>query len=79
MEQITNLLNSIDSFLWGPPLLILLVGTGAYLTFRLKFLQIRKLPLALKLVFSGNKENEKDDCEGDVTPFAALCTAQFPD
>ncbi|MDY5911214.1 MAG: sodium:alanine symporter family protein [Inconstantimicrobium porci] len=75
MEQITNLLNSIDSFLWGPPLLILLVGTGAYLTFRLKFLQIRKLPLALKLVFSGNKENEKDDCEGDVTPFAALCTA----
>ena len=46
-----NLLNQIDNLVWGVPLLLLLVGTGIYLTIRLKLLQILKLPLALKYVF----------------------------
>ncbi len=46
-----NLLNQIDNLVWGVPLLVLLVGTGIYLTIRLKLLQILKLPLALKYVF----------------------------
>ena len=41
-----NLLNMVDSFIWGPPLLILLVGTGILFTFRLGFIQITKLPKA---------------------------------
>ena len=41
-----NLLNQIDNLVWGVPLLMLLVGTGIYLTIRLKLLQILKLPLA---------------------------------
>ncbi|MFV0422251.1 alanine/glycine:cation symporter family protein [Oleidesulfovibrio sp.] len=72
MTDITTLLQSINSFVWGPPLLALLVGTGIYLTVRLGLLQIMRLPLALKLVFSGDKGTRN---EGDVSPFAALCTA----
>ena len=41
-----ELLNAIDSFVWGPPLLVLLVGTGIILSARLRFLQIGKLPRA---------------------------------
>ena len=47
-----ELLNEIDSFVWGPPLLVLLVGTGIWLTLRLNLLQVLKLPMALKLIFS---------------------------
>lgn len=67
------LLNQIDSLVWGPPLLILLVGTGLYLTVRLGLLQVRRLPLALKLLFA--KEEHSEMSRGDVSSFAALCTA----
>ncbi len=72
MEQLTQLLGKIDSFIWGPPLLILLVGTGIYLTVGLGLLQITRLPLALKYVFTRQR---KEGLKGDVSPFAALCTA----
>ncbi|MFT7682287.1 MAG: AGCS family alanine or glycine:cation symporter [Moritella dasanensis] len=76
-QPLQNILQSIDHFIWGPPLLLLLVGTGIYLTLRLGFLQITKLPLALKYLFSADKsdgasENHK---QGDISSFAALCTA----
>ena len=65
-------LTAVDNLIWGPPLLIMLVGTGIYLTFKLGFLQITKLKLALKFVFSKDDEtNEK----GDISSFGALCTA----
>ena len=64
-----ELLKSIDAFAWGPPLLILLVGTGIYLTVRLGLLQILYLPKAFQLIFT------KDKGHGDVSSFAALCTA----
>ena len=47
-----DIINKVSSFVWGPPTLILIVGTGLYLTFRLGFLQIRTLPYALKLAYS---------------------------
>lgn len=72
MEQLTQLLGKIDSFVWGPPLLILLVGTGIYLTVGLGLLQVIRLPLALKYVFTRQR---KEGLKGDVSPFAALCTA----
>lgn len=65
-----NLLNQLDSFIWGPPLLILLVGTGIYLTVRLGLIQIIKLPRALKLIFKA-----ENDGSGDISSFGALCTA----
>ncbi|WP_455767635.1 alanine/glycine:cation symporter family protein [Phascolarctobacterium succinatutens] len=65
-----EILNEIDAFVWGPPLLVLLVGTGILLTLRLKLLQVFKLPQALGLIFSA-----KNDGSGDVNSFKALCTA----
>ncbi|UPA31639.1 sodium:alanine symporter family protein [Terrisporobacter glycolicus] len=65
-----NLLNKVDSFIWGPPLLVLLVGTGIYLTVRLGLIQIIKLPEALKLIFKA-----ENDGNGDISSFGALCTA----
>ena len=73
MEKLIQIFSKIDSIVWGAPLLILLVGTGIYLTVRLGFLQIRKLPLAFKYLFS--KEDEDSQGVGDVTSFQALCTA----
>jgi len=72
MEMIMNVLNRIDSFVWGPPLLIMLMGTGIYLTVRLGLLQVFKLPLAIKYLFVDDKDGEG---QGDVSSFAALCTA----
>jgi AGCS family alanine or glycine:cation symporter len=64
------MLNAIDSFMWGPPLITLLVGTGIYLTLRLKLLQVVRLPKALSLIFKA-----KNHGEGDVSSFKALCVA----
>lgn len=46
---------ALDSFVWGVPLLVLLVGTGIYLSTRLRLLQVLKLPLAFKLIFAEDK------------------------
>ncbi|SDH62745.1 alanine or glycine:cation symporter, AGCS family [Vibrio xiamenensis] len=73
MNDLQTILHRIDNFVWGPPLLILLVGTGIFFTFRLGMLQFRHLPTALKLVFCRDKS--KSRAEGDVSSFAALCTA----
>ena len=73
--QLKDLLQNISDFIWGPPLLILLVGTGVYLTLRLRLLQIFKLPLALKYVFGKDEEENDEGAEGDVSSFGALCTA----
>ena len=73
MNTFHNTLVTIDNFIWGPPLLILLVGTGIYFTFRLRIFQLRHLPTALKMVFS--KEENQSTGKGDVSSFAALCTA----
>ncbi|MCR5784632.1 MAG: sodium:alanine symporter family protein [Eubacterium sp.] len=65
-----TILTSIDDFVWGPVLIILILATGIYLTARVGFLQIRHLGKALKFMV----KNE-DDGKGEVTSFGALCTA----
>ena len=70
--NIVEILNKVDNLVWGAPLLILLMGTGIYLTVKLGLLQITKLPLALKYLFQKDKNSSE---EGDVSSFAALCTA----
>jgi AGCS family alanine or glycine:cation symporter len=72
MKQLEEFLGEVSSFVWGPPLLILLVGTGIYLTIRLGLLQVRLLPYALKLVFTKNQDKKS---VGDITHFQALSTA----
>lgn len=72
MEALTEFLGTISGYVWGPPLLILLVGTGIFLTVRLGILQLRLLPYALKLTFSKNPDK---DAQGDISHFQALSTA----
>ncbi|TWK08745.1 Amino-acid carrier protein AlsT [Bacillus licheniformis] len=72
MEFISHIVDTMNGFLWGPPLLILIVGTGIYLTFRLAFLQVRLLPYSLKLAFSRHQDKSS---EGDISHFQALMTA----
>ena len=64
-----NFFTMLDDMVWGAPLLILLVGTGIYLTVRLGLLQVLKLPKAFKLIFADDKG------QGDISSFAALATA----
>ena len=72
-NEMECILNSINEVVWGLPLLMLLVGTGIYFTFKLGFLQITKLPLAIKYLFV--KDEDEKNGEGDISSFAALCTA----
>ncbi len=70
MKSFTDFLVWIDGIVWGVPLIVLIMGTGIYLTIRLGVLQFRKLPKALKYMV----KNEQDGV-GEVSSFGALCTA----
>lgn len=70
-ETINNILVAIDDFVWGVPLIVLILATGIFLTIRLKGLQFTKLGLAFKYMF----KNESSGKDGEVSSFAALCTA----
>lgn len=67
-------LDAIDRVIWGPVMLCLLVGTGVYLTFILRFLTWRHLPAALREAFSRPSFARRKGA-GDISPFAALMTA----
>ena len=70
MESFLPMLNAVDSFLWGVPLITLLVGTGILLTIRLSLIQVVHLPRALALILRA-----KNHGEGDISSFKALCVA----
>lgn len=74
MELFSEILSKVDDFVWGPVMLILLVGTGIFLTIRLKFLTWRNLGYALKSVLSRDARTKKRG-SGDISPFSALMTA----
>ncbi len=70
MHTIETIVATLSSWVWGPPMLTLLLGTGLYLTILLKGMQFRALPLAFKLIFHKDHHHE-----GDISHFAALMTA----
>ncbi len=70
MELIENIVSTLSGIVWGAPMLILLVGTGLYLTIRLKGMQFWALGHALKLIF-----HKEEDGAGEISHFAALMTA----
>ena len=72
-ETLANVLQRIDDVVWGPVMLLLLVGTGIFLTIKTKALCWRNLPYAIKSVLSKEARQKKGD--GDVSPFSALTTA----
>lgn len=70
-ESFNKILVAIDDFVWGVPLIVMIIAVGILLTVRLRGLQFHKLGLAFKYMF----KNEKDGKDGEVSSFAALCTS----
>lgn len=70
MENFNKFLVAVDDFVWGVPLIVLIMVTGLFLTIRLKGLQVTKLGLAIKHMFANDSEGT-----GEVSSFGALCTA----
>ena len=68
--DVSKVLADINNFVWGPIMLALLVGTGVFLTIRLKFLPWRNLAYAVHMIF-----RQKNKHEGDISPFQSLMTA----
>jgi AGCS family alanine or glycine:cation symporter len=73
MEALTNIINVVNGIVWGPLMLVLILGTGLFLQVGLKVIPIRKIPDAFKLLWKGRKEGSAQD--GEISPFAALMTA----
>ena len=71
IEQINS---AVNDFIWGVPAMICIIGVGLILTFRTKFLQIRKFPYAIKVTI-GRMFRKKEAADGAMTPFQAVCTA----
>ncbi|MDD5948642.1 MAG: sodium:alanine symporter family protein [Lachnospiraceae bacterium] len=70
LEEISKILTAIDDFVWGVPLIVLILTVGIFMTIRLKGLQIGKLPKSLKYMVKNEASGD-----GEVTSFGALCTA----
>ena len=73
MTAIMDFIGVLDNFVWGPPMMIMLVGTGIFLTIRLGFPQFKHTGYALKLIFKGAlKKDSSEKEEGEISPFQAL-------
>ena len=70
MEKLNDIISTVDGYVWGIPLIVLILCCGVLLSVRIGFLQVRKLKLALKYMLS-----EEEEAHGEVSSFAALCTA----
>ena len=70
MDFFNDIVTKVASMVWGPITIVLLLGTGVYLSFGTRFVQFKKMKEAFLSLFS--KENEG---EGDITPFQALMTS----
>lgn len=71
LMTINSMLKKVDDFVWGIPLIVLILAVGIFLTIRLRGLQIRRLSLAIRNLL----KNEKSGEHGEVSSFGALCTA----
>jgi alanine or glycine:cation symporter, AGCS family len=71
MQALSEFFNTINSWAWGPVMLVLLLGTGLYLSIGLRFLTLRSIPRAFRLLFVGRQGQG----QGDISPFNALMTS----
>ncbi|MHC4124632.1 MAG: alanine/glycine:cation symporter family protein, partial [Planctomycetota bacterium] len=72
IQQFSNMMDVVNSFLWGPVMILLLVGTGIYLTIRLRFIQLRRLKHSIECIL-GKYDDPAE--KGDISHFQALCAA----
>ena len=71
MEQVTHLINQMNAFLWGLPILLMIIGTGFYLTIGLRGITVLKIPHAFKRLINGRGT----DSDAGISPFNALMTS----
>lgn len=74
LQTIESVNQVINNFIWGVPAMVCILGVGLYLSIRMKFIQIRKFPLAMKQTI-GKVFEKKEATHGAITPFQAVCTA----
>lgn len=74
LETITAVNQAVNSFIWGIPAMVCIIGVGLLLSVRTGFLQIRKFPYAIRTTI-GRIFRRKDASDGAMTPFQAVCTA----
>ena len=74
IETIAAVNQAVNSFIWGIPAMVCIIGVGLLLSVRTGFLQIRKFPYAIKTTI-GRMFRKKDASDGAMTPFQAVCTA----
>jgi AGCS family alanine or glycine:cation symporter len=73
MESLTAFVTAINGFVWGPPMLVLILGTGLFLQLRLKLMPVLRIPTGFRMVWKGRRPEA--GAEGEITPYAALMTA----
>lgn len=74
LSTIEAINSAVNNFIWGVPAMICIIGVGLVLSFRTRFLQIRKFPYAMKVTF-GRMFTKREASDGAMTPFQAVCTA----
>jgi AGCS family alanine or glycine:cation symporter len=72
MEFISTLVNQINGLVWGPPMLVLILGTGLFLMLRLKFMPLTHIVMGFALMWQGRKKGDEES--GEISPFQALMT-----
>ncbi|MDO5406634.1 MAG: sodium:alanine symporter family protein [Eubacteriales bacterium] len=74
LHTIESINSAVNNFIWGVPAMVCIIGVGLYLSIRTNFLQIRKLPYAIRVTL-GRIFKKRDASDGAITPFQAVCTA----
>ncbi len=72
MEFLQNLVNSVNGLVWGPPMLVLILGTGLFLMVMLKFMPLVRIGTGFALIWRGRTKGDEDT--GEISPFQALMT-----
>jgi len=73
MEFLNNLVNSVNGLVWGPPMLVLILGAGLFLMIFLKFMPLTRIPTGFALMWRGRTKG--DEATGEISPFQALMTS----
>ena len=73
MQQLTEWLHTLNGWVWGVPMVVLILGTGFYLQLRLGFMPLRNIAYGFRMIWKSRTVDDKDS--GDISPYAALMTA----
>ena len=75
METLSNIVSAINGVVWGPVMLVLILGVGLFLMVSLRFFPLLKLPKGFRLMWKGREVKEGEEQAGEISPFQALMTA----